>query len=125
MIVEIKELWIKALRSGKFQQGKEMLAYQDDEVNGGLRYCCLGVLCHLYNREKKKGWENLHIDGDEILPTKVALWAGLTSQNPDVVHAKHKATLSTFNDGMAYVDDNTPIKQLNFNEIADLIEAQL
>lgn len=124
MIKEIKESWLKALRSGKYKQGSEMLVY-DEGFNGNLRYCCLGVLCHLYNREKRKGWANLHVNGDETLPVKVARWAGLISQNPDVIYEKTKATLSSFNDGTAVGNDNTTIGQLNFNEIADLIEAQL
>jgi len=119
MLKEIKDRWLEALRSGKYKQGKEML--QDSEKN----FCCLGVLCNLYNKEKHTGWADLNINGDEILPIKVMYWAGLISQNPNVKYAKTLATLSTFNDGMAVGNDNMDIGQLNFNEIADLIEAQL
>ena len=37
--------WLKALRSEEYQQGKQRLCSSFD---GGLRYCCLGVLCHVY-----------------------------------------------------------------------------
>lgn len=36
---KLKEKWVKALRSGKYPQGKNMLY---DGMTGG--YCCLGVL---------------------------------------------------------------------------------
>lgn len=38
MDVELKKQWIKALRSGEYQQGQEYL-----HKNG--KFCCLGVLC--------------------------------------------------------------------------------
>lgn len=37
---DIKAAWVEALRSGKYQQGKNYL-------NSEGRYCCLGVLCEL------------------------------------------------------------------------------
>jgi len=40
MTAEMKAKWLEALRSGKYQQGKNFLREGD-------RYCCLGVLCEL------------------------------------------------------------------------------
>jgi hypothetical protein len=40
---EWKEKWVKALRSGRYQQGRNVLREGD-------RYCCLGVLCEAVNR---------------------------------------------------------------------------
>lgn len=38
---ELKAKWVKALRSGEFEQGQ-------NELEGpGNRFCCLGVLCSL------------------------------------------------------------------------------
>lgn len=37
---DLKKRWLKALRGGRFRQGKGGL-FEDD------RYCCLGVLCHV------------------------------------------------------------------------------
>lgn len=37
---EVKEKWLKALRSGKYKQGRRQL-----HKNG--YYCCLGVLCNI------------------------------------------------------------------------------
>jgi hypothetical protein len=38
---KLKAKWVKALRSGKYEQGKEVL------VDNKGKYCCLGVLCHI------------------------------------------------------------------------------
>lgn len=70
---EIKEKWLKALRSGKYQQGKNYLY-----IDGC--YCCLGVLCDLVDPE---GWVEgerplhqhlkiyLHDDFDTLPSTKM------------------------------------------------------
>ena len=47
---EVKQKWIDALRSGKYEQGSEKLR----SVSG---YCCLGVLCDLYAQEHDTQWE--------------------------------------------------------------------
>lgn len=38
------EEWVKALRSGRYKQGKNRLRSRDGDQ---LRYCCLGVACNL------------------------------------------------------------------------------
>jgi hypothetical protein len=38
---KMKRLWLKALRSGEYKQGKERLVSNDD------KFCCLGVLCNV------------------------------------------------------------------------------
>ncbi len=44
--IENMRLWVAALRSGEFAQGRKRLAQSGD---GGAtwRYCCLGVACEL------------------------------------------------------------------------------
>ena len=46
---EIKQLWINALRSGKYQQGTGCLRKED-------KYCCLGVLLDCYLDERNESW---------------------------------------------------------------------
>lgn len=46
----IKQLWLVALRSGKYEQGKRFL-------RAGEQYCCLGVLCDLAATEKVDTWK--------------------------------------------------------------------
>ena len=44
----VKKLWVEALRSGGYKQGRKRLRYGDT-------YCCLGVLCDLYRKETGEG----------------------------------------------------------------------
>lgn len=46
---EIKEKWVKALRSGVYKQGSGVLRSTNE------RYCCLGVLCEIYKEETGDG----------------------------------------------------------------------
>jgi hypothetical protein len=39
---KLKAAWVKALRSGKYKQGRVRLKNEDDT------YCCLGVLCAIH-----------------------------------------------------------------------------
>lgn len=48
----VKKLWVDALRSGEYKQGFEALRSPDDE------FCCLGVLCDLYSKEKTIPWDD-------------------------------------------------------------------
>lgn len=52
---QVKALWLKALRSGEYAQGRERLL--TEEENGEHSFCCLGVLCDLYSRKTGQQWE--------------------------------------------------------------------
>lgn len=82
---KVKNLWVEALRSGKYKQAKQHL-----KSNQG--YCCLGVLCEVYAKtQKKKGFQNndnfeslafindIHTDEKCTagLPSQVKKWAGM------------------------------------------------
>lgn len=45
-----KDRWVKALRSGDYEQGKGHLCQFDDD--GNAKYCCLGVAYEVFNGEK-------------------------------------------------------------------------
>lgn len=125
MKVEIKEKWLKALRSGEYKQGEGSLITKDDE------FCCLGVLSDLYLKEHGEAW------GDEkdqfpnstyrfcrgeayFLSESVMEWAGLKEEDPQIRILIQSCTikglyrLSELNDGKE-----------SFEEIADGIESQL
>ena len=54
--------WVKALRSGKYKQGKKFLC----QVNRkGEEHCCLGVLTEMYQAEQKAKKK-------KVIPTKVS-----------------------------------------------------
>jgi hypothetical protein len=131
---EVKDKWLKALRSGKYKQGKFALKRADDT------FCCLGVLCDLYHKEGNGYWEAplppewhpsfgppspqfapkqsfIAKDGfqehsNSVLPDSVMEWADLDDIDPDVIESDY--TLSTLNDSGS-----------DFNFIADVIEKEL
>lgn len=82
---KIKKMWIEALRSGKYKQGKNRLK------NDKREFCCLGVLCDLHRKFSNKPlkWRKLEdpstrfYDGQQYyLPKSVQEWAGLDDSNP-------------------------------------------
>jgi hypothetical protein len=52
MDAQLKAKWVKALRSGKYRQGKQVLLNEDGEERS---YCCLGVLCAVAFKELDAG----------------------------------------------------------------------
>lgn len=46
---QIKTRWLEALQSGQYEQGQ-------DYLNRFNKFCCLGVLCDLYLKEKGLDW---------------------------------------------------------------------
>lgn len=104
---EVKTKWLEALRSGEYKQGRSFL-----HKNGS--FCCLGVLCDLYAKEKPTHgkWES--VDGDDImgfrtmetgptnkvyLPLEVADWAGLSDINPAILNGMKLSTMNDMGDG--------------------------
>jgi len=54
----IKALWIDALKSGDFKQGKGRLKALDGD--GEVAYCCLGVLCEIASQEDQGSFSDKH-----------------------------------------------------------------
>jgi len=105
----IKEQWVEALRSGKYEQGRCWLRHKD-------KFCCLGVLCDLHAQATNCDWEEYnnignYLDSDEVLPGKVVKWAGLDSEDPFI----NKERVSSYNDD----------RRLDFDQMSDLIESNL
>ena len=127
---EVKQKWIDALRSGKYEQGSEKLR----SVSG---YCCLGVLCDLYAQEHNTEWEfrgyeetNLQPkdywyfgEQSEFLPDFVMEWAELKLNCPvvkiDVEEDDEDPWF--YNEGLADLNDSG----YTFMDLSKLIEAQL
>lgn len=114
----IKQLWVNALRSNEYSQGKGCLQGTDEGIHG---FCCLGVLCDLYAKETGTEWECVSYTGHYVfmgetayLPEEVQEWAGLNSHFPRVRNAKgNLQELVTLNDNGT-----------TFTEIAQMIEEQ-
>ena len=105
----IKQAWTEALRSGKYQQGRENLC------NNG-KFCCLGVLTDLYIQATNQEWHHdvggsysFETEGG-ILPFSVQQWAGINAPNP-YVGGNH---ITGWNDD-----------GMSFAELASLIEEHL
>ena len=127
---EIKQKWVDALRSGKYDQGSEKLRSHQG-------YCCLGVLCDLYSQELNQEWEfrgafeeentqptdNWYFDNaSEFLPESVREWAGFSLPSPQV---RVDVTENDDEDDWFYDD----IANLNdtgytFNDLAKIIQEQ-
>lgn len=112
---EIKDKWLKALRSGKYKQTTGVLKASDS-------YCCLGVLCDVYSKTKKKSGIkfddfNQFFDGENlklsILSDRIINWAELSGNEIEPSRDNH-ATLMVLNDSGK-----------TFLEIADIIEKHL
>ncbi len=109
----IKEIWIQALESGEYEQGKGLLREDED------RYCCLGVLCDLYSKiHPSTQWQLgdngtwYFLDEEATLPKKVMKWAGLESSagEYDLESSKKHPWLTEDNDNGK-----------SFKEIAEII----
>ena len=130
----VKKLWVEALRSGKYHQGRDGYLRQV-MPDGNCLDCCLGVLCDLFAQEHpdKGRWEEFPkgvnyrrfvtpTDGEvTFLPVEVKRWAKLDSDNP-VLWQDFKA--SELNDGEAYDENEQPIKA-TFTDIARMVEEYL
>lgn len=103
----IANMWVRALRSGKYTQGTSYLKRRGPH---GVQHCCLGVLCELYNKSMKRSGEKgtgekvlggiTHFGNPQttatVLPKKVMKWAGITSSEEVDVGGQN---LAIMNDG--------------------------
>lgn len=113
-----KALWVAALRSGKYAQGRGLLHH----VEGVELHCCLGVLSALAaqdcasERTYDQPENRYAYDGhSRVLSDSVMEWAELESSDPCVyVGETSFSSLAVLNDTGS-----------SFAKIADLIEAQL
>jgi hypothetical protein len=132
---EVRDKWTTALRSGKYKQTTGTLARQDD--NGKRTFCCLGVLTDLYLKEKELSWDDdnggyastLSYEGDcSTLPCAVQDWAGLKTENPEVLFVNGDAEEDEKTDREFLACDLAEINdehECGFKKIATLIEKSL
>ena len=115
---EIADMWCAALRSGEYNQGRGFLCSESER---GKEYCCLGVLCDLYNKHNpplsmgsiEGGVGGILFDGcSGDLPEAVIKWSGMSSGNGN--RGSLKPSLISLNDNCGF----------SFIEIANVIEEE-
>ena len=108
----LKNKWLDALRSGKYQQIRRTLC---DGQNG---YCCLGVLadvCEIGQWDESGAF--YHVDGEDDYGDPNDCWAELSDHVLTAIDLDHadQSYLITLNDS----------ELRDFTEIADWIEENL
>lgn len=110
---ETKAEWVTALRSGKYRQAKEALAYLK---NKRYSYCCLGVLCNLdtrVDRQVADSWGSVQfVMGDEVFD----------DGEPSVAFRRSVGLSDGAMQHLIHMNDN---EGKSFEEIADWIEERL
>ena len=115
----VRDLWVKALRTGAYPQGRCQLRSPDD------KFCPMGVLCDLAVMVGVTAWERLDgiwfippFEGGAAITPAIAEWAGFRgmhlSQPVPLTFGGVKHPIWRLNDKF----------KLSFDTIADLIEAQ-
>ena len=131
---EIKERWLTALRSGKYEQSKDALKSPEG-------YCCLGVLCDVVKGDLNINWENFdtithdsiyEILGERsVLPSIVMNYCKLNNKNPffelDNLAIDYLKSICDDDVNLEYIGNLAELNDAgaNFNFIADVIERNL
>lgn len=110
---EIAGLWIDALESGNYAQGRGAL-------NTDGEFCCLGVLCDIaadlgiVERSTREGpFNRVQYDGiSTVVPHRVMTWAGLKSEVGDYVEGDNFGN---------YLANDNDYREKSFAEIAKII----
>ncbi|MBA4849468.1 hypothetical protein [Emticicia sp. BO119] len=106
MNARVKQLWIDALRSGRYYQTFHEFRVQF--INDCDCYCASGVLMHLYSQEVTR------ISNWDSIPIEVLEWAELPTATPSPNDSANEFSIYDvieLNDGLK-----------SFAEIADFIE---
>jgi hypothetical protein len=75
-VPSLRSRWLVALESGEYEQGTDFLRNENT-------FCCLGVLCNIYNKENwKKGIYVFNgFEHDTLPPITILQEAGLTASD--------------------------------------------
>jgi hypothetical protein len=136
MLPYFRYIWVKALRSGDYKQGRSQLFIKDWMDDS---YCCLGVLCDItaVGEWRSYGTEDEEEYGRTYCVHDSPLLAGydLKNSSPILYESEERlpALLRAFFDIpedteerlMQLNDGDEHTERLNFNDIADIIEDSL
>lgn len=98
------DAWLVALRSGKYQQGREQLRTEDSSDPATRKYCCLGVLSERLGRLDAFG-QDVPPDNQDITPSDCYV-------AEDLIEQVQQEPLVHLND----------TKEASFLEIAEYLE---
>lgn len=136
--VEARKLWVDALRSGYYKQGKDFLCTVNVQTEEHS-YCCLGVACELFMyhesagallsrnaedtdiTEEKSAIAIRYDDTAEVAPNIVKEWLGLKNQVGGYSDENGVDTLSKSGIKLSLATLND--KGYTFEAIADIIES--
>lgn len=110
----LQKKWLKALRSGKFRQGKGALKIEAKN-QGHPKYCCLGVaneVCKLGETDPENA---------TLVHTYKKLGLRTSGGEPKGEHT-YSWRLTELNDEGLTNDDSWTVKKMTFKKIADHIE---
>lgn len=124
---DVKERWVKALRSGKYKQAKRRLVQvkRTPVLNREKRsYCCLGVLCEIAVQDNIigpatpyaiHGGDYAYSNHETFPPPQVKEWSGFDVNSLRFEIDNESYSIVGLNDDLEW----------SFDQIADLIEAQV
>ena len=114
---EIRDKWVEALKSGDYKKTTGQLS----EVISGKQcfFCALGVLQDLYNKEHGLEWDNKTSELNVCSPD-VVKWSGFNGEDEKLEYDYHDGHVVE-----DYIYEFNDSYELDFETIADLIEAQL
>jgi hypothetical protein len=88
---EVKEKWVKALRSGEYTQGHDYLCRTND-MTGKNHFCCLGVLCEVMGLETEVRGLGFGIkykfddfESSTSLPGRLGRQLGVSASDADIL----------------------------------------
>lgn len=111
----MKDKWVKALRSGEYEQGRNILK----DTHG--RYCCLGVLQQVVDGDVERYADMSRSDFGRPLPTPSEEWCTAKGITGDA---------SLIRAGLGWIPEGSRLSLMTlndhglhkFNQIADIIE---
>lgn len=113
------ELWVEALRSGKYKQGTGNLYRHDSDS-----YCCLGVWCDVHYSEYKEHWKTCSFITLENVNVPDELYGADYDNLAYILACLNDGNIKAVN--IALQENNIEIDYTNrdfsFVQIADFIE---
>ncbi len=114
---ELKSKWLKALRSGKYMQGRGRLC---SLYRGISTYCCLGVLADVID---PKDWESFLVHNSwKHMTTSLSSSSDIDKNTYNVLKQVSTNSLKTVENHLIFMNDS---QGKTFPEIADWIEQNL